>query len=89
MSTRSLCECGRECRTAQVRLTCDICQAESFRLGCYVPDHGALELQHRWRLDLCRACVESLIARAPEEKRRELLVQAFGPDAFDAEGGVL
>lgn len=78
MATTSLCECGRECKTAKVLLTCDICGGESSARGHYIPSHGTLELAHRWRLDLCRACVELLIARAPEEKRAGLLRQAFG-----------
>lgn len=28
MATTSLCECGRECKTAAVLLTCDICGGE-------------------------------------------------------------
>lgn len=72
MSTKSLCECGRECRTAAVLLTCDICGGRSERKGCYVPSHATLELGRRWRLDLCLDCVESLIERAPEEKREAL-----------------
>lgn len=78
MATKSLCECGRECKTAAVCLTCDVCGAETTERGCYIPSHGALELGRRWRLDLCRACVESLIGRAPEEKREGLKRQAFG-----------
>lgn len=72
MSTKSLCECGRECKTAAVLLTCDICGEVSQRRGCYVPNHATLEFGHRWRLDLCLVCVESLIGRAPEEKREGL-----------------
>lgn len=77
MSTRSL-KCGREPRTARVFLTCDVCGTCSSPAGPYVPTHGVLELGHRWRLDLCSECIESLIARAPEALREGLRRQAFG-----------
>lgn len=81
MATTSLCECGRECKTAAVLLICDICGEQSSARGHYIPSHSTLELARRWRLDICRACVELLIARAPEEKRAELRRQAFGLEA--------
>ncbi|MBK8997457.1 MAG: hypothetical protein IPM35_17145 [Myxococcales bacterium] len=84
MSTVSLCDCGRECRTAAVLFTCDVCGSQVREKGPYVPRSGSLDLANRWRLDLCRACVESLIDRAPQARRDELRQQAFG-----VESGVL
>lgn len=80
MATRSFCECGREpsAGSTRVALTCDVCGTRSVSKGPYVPTHGVLELGHRWRLDLCPDCIESLIARAPEALREGLRRQAFG-----------
>ena len=80
MASASLCRCGlpRSLQAMLVLFTCDVCGEQTTSNGPYIPAAGALELGHRWRLDLCRACLEALIIRAPEDVRTMLRRQAFG-----------
>lgn len=79
MASETLCRCGlSHSEGRRVRFTCDVCRAVFEEAGPYVPGLvGTLELGYRWRLDLCRGCLEYLIAHAPDDTRAQLRALAF------------